>query len=112
RNGKPGIVEATCRQFRAPFLIVARSWIIHGVMKPERELHRRGLLREMPRLVEFSEALRNVLLIVIVPMRFRVSRYQPCIPHRRIAPSADTLPAGDPSILTWQLHALAFRKRR
>src|SRR6266436_2283454 len=82
---KLGLDETRYSQFCAPFLVVACLRLIHHIVKPQREFRRIRLPCQMACPVEFRQALRDVLLIVIVPMRLAVGSSQSMVPWRRIA---------------------------
>jgi len=62
--------EALPGESGALFLIIARLGKIHGVVKPQREFHRLRLPGQMPRLVKFRQALGEMLLGMIMTLRF------------------------------------------
>lgn len=72
--------KTALRQRCAPLLIVAGPRVIDRVMKPECHFHRLRIAGQMPGAIQLSQTFGDVLLIVIVPMGFGVSRGQMSIP--------------------------------
>ena len=72
RAGDSAFAQTLRREGCASFLVVARLRIIHDVVKPQRQFDCDRLFRHVPGLVEFCEALGNVLLIMIMALRLGV----------------------------------------
>jgi hypothetical protein len=71
-----GVSRAGKRPVRAAPLVVASARVVDRVVKPERELDVRGMLRQVGDLVEPGEALLEVLQRVIAAVRLAVARDQ------------------------------------
>jgi len=85
-NGLPesfrdaGFSEAMLRQLGALLFVVRSFRIVNGIMKPDRDFDGIGLTREVAGGIELSEALGNVLLVVIVSLRFGVGGREAFVP--------------------------------
>jgi len=78
-------------------------------VKPDGCFDELGLANQMARGIEFSEAFGDVLLIVIVPVRFGIGGTQAFIPRKRIALRVQRMPKLFPSFWTWPTHKGLFR---
>jgi hypothetical protein len=102
--GNSGLIEALLCQLRAALLVIARSRIIHGIMKPKRQFNHLRLPNQMPCRIKFAEALSNVLLIVIVPVAFSISVGQPTVPRPPVSTRLRRFPQPQPSLRTRPVH--------
>src|SRR5438876_7694924 len=76
---QPCFLKTALRQCGTLFLVVASPWVIHSIVKPQRELHCCRLPGQMSGLIELRQALRDVLLVVIMALWFGVSSRQSLI---------------------------------
>ena len=67
--GLPSRFKTVHRHGGAALLVVASLGIVSGIVKLRRQLHRRRVLDKALRAVELCQTFRNVLLIVIMPLR-------------------------------------------
>jgi hypothetical protein len=73
--------EKILLQIGALFLVVAGARIVNSVMKTDRKFNKRRLLSPGSRSIEFTQAFRDVLLIVIIPMRLSIGTRQSIVPR-------------------------------
>jgi hypothetical protein len=82
-------------EFSALFLVVSRARIVDRIVEPNGKLDRARFIRQVSHRIEFIKAIRNVLTIMIVPLRFRIESHESLIPScsiMRRAP-AQTIPS-------------------
>src|SRR5678815_2726928 len=105
-----GVAQTLFGHGRAALYIAPGFGIIDGIMKPEGEFNGARLLCQVSGLVEFREAFGDVLLGVVVALRFGISLRQRFIPMPTVAASADALPEVHPSLLIRPVHKFATMK--
>ncbi len=78
-------MQTLLRQLGALLFVVRSFRIVNGIVKPDCEFHGFGLRGEMAGGIELSQAFGDVLLVVIMPLRFGVGSREAFVPGRRIA---------------------------
>ena len=79
-----GFGETALRQFGALLFVVRGLRIVDHIVKPDCDFDRIRLRREMAGGIEFSQAFGNVLLVVVIPLRFGVGGCESFVLGRRI----------------------------
>src|SRR5688572_19079622 len=86
RGVRTSLRQAALRECGTLLLVIGGFGIIDSVVKPQCEFDGDRISRQMTRLIEFGQALGDVLLVMVMALRFAVSGGQLFIPARRWHP--------------------------